>query len=445
LQNRKKTQKRQLVLADPYLELPSEIRSGFALIGIICNESGKTCDGRFLEVNAVFEQMAGVKAETLIGKTIQEVFPGEKSFWVDQCGSVALTGKPIQFSWYLERFNGSFRVMVHSPQKDQVAIIITDITAKMRMETSLREKENNFRAIAENANDGILIAVEEGLHVYANRRASEITGYSPDILSKIGFINLVHPDEIDSVLRRYQKMREGRPVSACYETVIVKKNGAFVPIEITSSLTSWQRQIAVLRIFRDITLRRWKEKTMDRAYNKLEQRVKERTNELKKITEELEKKQKELLQHKSELETVNEELKQTNTALSVLARNIAKNKQGTKNAIGQTINSKIMPIVDKLREAQTMDNLNYDLDILAAHLREITADLMGEMNILATLTPAEMRVAAMLKNGLTSQNIARHFNISLNTAKTHRRNIRKKLRIQNLNLNLATYLRYLMD
>ena len=435
----------QPALADPYLKLHSKMHSGFAVIEIIYNESEKPCDGRFLDVNPAFERIAGVKAKTLIGKTIQEVFPEKQPFWVNQCGSVAVTGKPIQFSSYLEMFNGFFQVIVHSPQKGQVATIFTDITAMVRMETSLRESENNFRAIAENANDGILIALEEGLHVYANRRASEITGYSLDVLRKIGFINLVHPDEINSVLRRYQKMREGHPVSSCYETVIVKKNGAFVPIEITSSLSSWQGQIAVLRIFRDITLRRWKEKTLDKSHNKLEQRVKERTHELIKITEELEQKQKELLRHKSELEKVNKELGQTNTALSVLAKKIAKNRQGTKNAIGQTINSKIMPIVENLREAKTLDNLNSDLDILATHLREITTDLTSDMSILASLTPAEMRIAAMIKNGLTSQNIARHFNISLNTAKTHRRNIRKKLRVQNLNINLATYLRYLME
>jgi ATP/maltotriose-dependent transcriptional regulator MalT len=217
-----------------------------------------------------------------------------------------------------------------------------------------------------------------------------------------------------------------------------------VPIEITSSLTSWQGQSAVLRIFRDITLRRWIEKTLDDAYN-FEQRVKERTHVLIKITEELEQKQKELLRHKSELEKVNKELGQTNTALSVLAKSMDKNRQGTKNAIGQTINSKIMPIVEDLREANTLDDLNSGLDILAAHLRGITTDLMGDMNIMASLTPAEMRVAAMIKNGLTSQNIARHFNISLNTAKTHRRNIRKKLKIQKLDINLVTYLRYLME
>ena len=435
----------QLAPANPYPRLHAKMHSGIALIDIICNESEKPCDGRFLHVNPAFEQIAGVKAKTLIGKTIQEVFPGKRSFWIDQCGRVALSGKPIQFSGYLEVFNGFFQVIVHSLQKGQVAAIFTDITAKVRMETSLRESENNFRAIAENANDGILIAVEEGLHVYANRRASEITGYSLDVLRKIGFINLVHPAEIDSVLRRYQKMREGHPVSFCYETVIVKKNGAFVPIEVTSSLTSWQGQIAVLQIFRDITLRRWKEKTLDKAHDKLEQRVKERTHELIKITEELEQKQKELLRHKSELEKVNEELGQMNTALSVLAKNLAKNRQGSKNAIGQTINSKIMPILENLRGAKTLDNFNSGLDILAAHLREITTDLMGDMNILASLTPAEMRVAAMIKNGLTSQNIARHFNISLNTAKTHRRNIRKKLKIQNLNINLPTYLKYLME
>ena len=87
----------QLALADPYLKILAKMHSGFALIEIICDESEKPCDGRFLDVNPVFEQIAGVKAKTLIGKTIQEVFPGKQTFWVDQCGSVALTGKSIQF------------------------------------------------------------------------------------------------------------------------------------------------------------------------------------------------------------------------------------------------------------------------------------------------------------------------------------------------------------
>jgi DNA-binding NarL/FixJ family response regulator len=52
-----------------------------------------------------------------------------------------------------------------------------------------------------------------------------------------------------------------------------------------------------------------------------------------------------------------------------------------------------------------------------------------------------MRVALMIKNGLTSQQISDLLCISLHTVKTHRKNIRKKLKISDTNINLVSYLK----
>ena len=57
------------------------------------------------------------------------------------------------------------------------------------------------------------------------------------------------------------------------------------------------------------------------------------------------------------------------------------------------------------------------------------------------ITDQEMRVAVMVKNDLTSQKIANMLYISLHTVKTHRKNIWKKLNIQNSTVNLAFYLK----
>jgi DNA-binding CsgD family transcriptional regulator len=67
--------------------------------------------------------------------------------------------------------------------------------------------------------------------------------------------------------------------------------------------------------------------------------------------------------------------------------------------------------------------------------------LNSGLNIITTLSTAEMRVAAMIKNGLTSKEIATKLSISVDTVKTHRKNIRKKLNIQNASIDLANYLR----
>jgi len=71
------------------------------------------------------------------------------------------------------------------------------------------------------------------------------------------------------------------------------------------------------------------------------------------------------------------------------------------------------------------------------------ADLTKAMGkgIPALLSASEMKVAALIKNGLSTRQVAQQLNISEETVKTHRRNIRKKLNIQNSNISFATYLR----
>jgi len=125
-----------------------------------------------------------------------------------------------------------------------------------RVKETLRESEENFRALAENALDGILIAAKKGAHVYANKRAAEITGYSVAELLKTSIKDLAHPDEFEKVMERYQERLEGKPVPRQYETVIIRKDAKSVPIELAATKTVWQGQPANLVFFRDITERK---------------------------------------------------------------------------------------------------------------------------------------------------------------------------------------------
>ena len=221
--------------------------------------------------------------------------------------------------------------------------------------------------------------------------------------------------------------KDGTPVYALLESIVAQnRNGKVQQIHTTIT---------------DITERKQAEEALRKAHRELEHRVDERTLELKAAAEELKYKQEELLRHKSELERVNKELLETNKAIPILARNIDRKRQETENTIIKTINSRIMPIIESLRKADTFDSFHPGLDILAAHVQTLTNDLMGEVSMMASLTPTELRVATMIKNGLTTQEIANKLYISLHTAKTHRRNIRKKLNIQNSSINLTSYLR----
>jgi len=77
-------------------------------------------------------------------------------------------------------------------------IIFTDMTESKRQEVLLRESEERFRMMAENIQDGLII-VENGNFVYANRRVSEISGYSTEDLIQMKSMDLVTPEELEKM------------------------------------------------------------------------------------------------------------------------------------------------------------------------------------------------------------------------------------------------------
>ena len=154
--------------------------------------------------------------------------------------------------------------------------------------------------------------------------------------------------------------------------------------------------------------------------------------------------EKALSQREADFWKVNKELLDTNRALSVLAANIEKNWKEMEKRIGLTISSKVIPMVNELRKDKALQN-KAELDMLATYVNDLTSGLTDGMVVATSLSSTELRIAAMVKNGLTSQEIARQLNISLHTVKTHRKNIRKKLKIQNSTVNLSSYLRAKME
>jgi PAS domain S-box-containing protein len=143
---------------------------------------------------------------------------------------------------------------------------------------ALEESEETFKALAENANDGIFVNIGEGLHAYANKRASEIMGYSVAELLKSTIKDLVHPDELEKIMERYRKRLADEPIPAQYETVMVNKEGKNVPIELTAARTVWQGQPADLVILRDISERKKAEATLQESEEKY-RNVVERAND----------------------------------------------------------------------------------------------------------------------------------------------------------------------
>jgi DNA-binding NarL/FixJ family response regulator len=183
------------------------------------------------------------------------------------------------------------------------------------------------------------------------------------------------------------------------------------------------------------------EEKLRKAHTELERQVKKRTAELDNALKIIKRSEKELIQRKSALEKLNKELLDTNQALSVLARDIDKEKDIMEKRISQEVTAKIMPIVKGLQKDVYCRKRLADLEVLAHYLKDLVPDSTLDYHLYSFLSDQEMRVAVMIRNGLTSQKIANMLNISLHTVKSHRKNLRKKLNIQKSSIDLCTYLR----
>jgi PAS domain S-box-containing protein len=148
------------------------------------------------------------------------------------------------------------RIYREANKTEMILLAIEDITERKQVEKALRESEESFRAVTEKANDGIIIASSDGTHLYANRRASEITGYSVEELLKIGMRGLTHPDEIPKLSEILKKRLSGEEVPSHYETKIIRKDGKTLEVEISGARIFWHGQVASVVIIRDISERK---------------------------------------------------------------------------------------------------------------------------------------------------------------------------------------------
>jgi len=169
----------------------------------------------------------------------------------------------------------------------ELCTILNEKRVKLKAEKALRESEENFKAIAENANDGIMIWVRAGVHVYANKQATEIMGYSASELRKITIEDLTLPEEVKKIKERYRMIVEGEDFPVRFENVLIRKDGKPIPIETTSARTTWLGEPADLVIFRDITERKRAEEELHKAHDEMEHKVKKRTGELLATNEQL--------------------------------------------------------------------------------------------------------------------------------------------------------------
>jgi DNA-binding CsgD family transcriptional regulator len=154
-----------------------------------------------------------------------------------------------------------------------------------------------------------------------------------------------------------------------------------------------------------------------------------------KLTEEALKKSRELLTEQKQ------SLEETNIAMKVLLKQREQDKLDLEKKVLNNVKDLVLPYVEKLKNARLKAKDRTLVEIVDRHLQDIISPLLQRLaNASLILTPQEMQVAALVKDGKTSQEIADILNVAETTVNFHRKNLRIKFGLRNKRTNLRSYL-----
>ncbi len=170
-------------------------------------------EGNFTYTSPVIEQFSGYKVDEIIGKAFScFIFPEDLPHLLASFErTLAGRKEPLEFRIIVK--DGSIRhvltsssLIIKQGQPEGLIGVMTDVTNRKKAEIRLKESEENYRLITENANDLISIVNPNFKVEFINEQTYfNILGYSKeDIIGKTGF-NFVHPDDLERGINAYKE------------------------------------------------------------------------------------------------------------------------------------------------------------------------------------------------------------------------------------------------
>jgi diguanylate cyclase (GGDEF)-like protein/PAS domain S-box-containing protein/hemerythrin-like metal-binding protein len=199
------------------------------------------------EFNNAAERTFGYQAEEVIGKNINILMPEPYHSGHDkyvesyiQTGQAQIIGKGRDVIG-LRKDGSEFPIQLGVSEmrigsRILFTGIITDITERKQAEKALKDSEDRFRSIIDNAPIGIAVVSLEGKFELVNQSLCEIVGYNRNELEKLTFQKITHPDDIESDLENIKQLLEGDGNFYRMEKRYIRKDTQIVWIQLTVSL-----------------------------------------------------------------------------------------------------------------------------------------------------------------------------------------------------------------
>jgi DNA-binding NarL/FixJ family response regulator len=178
----------------------------------------------------------------------------------------------------------------------------------------------------------------------------------------------------------------------------------------------------------------------ERSYRQdLEEAVRERTDALGQSNEALRRKE-------ADLVTRTRELEEANIALTVLLKKREQDKETLGEDLAANVHSAVEPFLQKLKGSRLDEEQQRYLRLLEQSFGEIVTPFIKDLSsAYRGLTPTEIQVATLIKQGKSTKDIAEILNLSLNTVMSHRYQVRRKMGLLQSKTNLRSFLHSIIN
>lgn len=288
--------------------------------------------------------------------------------------------------------------------------IATNITQSKIAERSVREIQLQQKAILDNIPDIAWLKDKDSRFVAVNEAFSKAAGRKPEEIIGFTDFDIWPPDLAEKYREDERKAIEcGRRKQV--EEPLVLNDGTKIWVETikTPIHNNNDEIVGTAGISRDISDR------------------KQAADELKK--------------RERELEAKSRNLEEVNIALKVLLKQREEDKAELGEKVLTNVRKLVEPYLEKLKKTRAdIDRMAY-INVIETHLNNIISPFQHNLTTrYPNLTPREIQIIDLIKEGKTTKEIAEILNSSQGAVDFHRNNIRHKLGLKNKNANLRSHL-----
>jgi PAS domain S-box-containing protein len=323
-----------------------------------------------------------------------------------------------------------------------------ELAERKRAEAILRDSEVRYRSLLESSPDPVVVYDMQGMATYVNPAFEQTFGRTrEELLGKP--IDFVPEESWPETRAAIESMLRGEKIHL-FETRRLTQDGRLLDVQLSSTLIydPSGKPIGNIVTLRDISALKRAERELKKYHDHLEELVAKRTAALARSNVKLEQEVEErkrveqaLRKREVELQGQSQHLEEVNTALKVLLKQREDDKKEVADNVLANVKEFVNPYLERLKNSRLTTQQQTLLGILASNLNNIISPFIGRLSAqYAGLTPMEIRVANLVKEGRTNKEIAEILCLSKNTILFHRFNLRRKLGLKNRKANLRSYL-----